>query len=185
MLANDRQGTPGTYGHLDTCGVDRVQQTAMNTNSAPCPGGPRVKVYIGRPTPANVAPDGLLPSPDDQVPKLIACFADMNITIHDLMALVGTHTPAGSSASVFRLNSNVNLTHDTSTSCELLQFISNQEDWDEDHRTAHEKMSLLGQEVTTLMDCTQFIPASINLANLTVRTSTGFSVDPILLEAAI
>ena len=34
----------------------------------------------------------MLPSPDDPVPKLIARFADMGLTVRDLMALVGAHS---------------------------------------------------------------------------------------------
>ncbi|KAJ7436687.1 heme peroxidase [Mycena latifolia] len=182
-----------------------------------CPGGPRIEVFVGRPLPANVAPDGLIPSPDDPVPKLTARFADMGFTVRDLMALVGAHstgkqrfvdpTVANSSfdttvdiwdvrfyaetalptnpQGVLKLHSDVNFAHNTSTAREFLRFINNQEDWDEDYRTAHVKMSLLGQDVTTLTNCTELMPASINLMNLTMLTPTGFQVDPVLLEAAI
>ncbi|KAJ7670430.1 heme peroxidase [Mycena rosella] len=68
-------------------------------------------------------------------------------------------TPQG----VLKLNSDVNFAHNTSTEREFLRFINNQEDWDEDYRTAHQKMSLLGQDVTTLTNCTELMPASINL----------------------
>ncbi|KAJ7436692.1 heme peroxidase, partial [Mycena latifolia] len=180
-----------------------------------CPGGPRTEAFVGRPLPANVAPDGLLPSPDDPVPKLTARFADMGFTVRDLMALVGAHstgkqrfvdpTVANSSfdttvdiwdvflhkradsrysAGVLKLHSDVNFAHNTSTAREFLRFINNQEDWS-DYRAAHVKMSLLGQDVTTLTNCTELMPASINLTNLTILTPTGFQVDPVLLEAAI
>ncbi|KAJ6537272.1 heme peroxidase [Mycena vulgaris] len=178
-----------------------------------CPGGPRMKAFIGRPLPLNIAPDGLLPSPDDPVPKLIARFADMGFTVRDLVALIGAHSsgkqrfvnPAVANSSfdttvdiwdvrfyaetalptnpqgVLKLNSDVNLAHNGSTTHEFLRFINNQEDWDEDYRAAHEKMSLLGQDVTKLTDCSEIMPASINLSNLTV----GSNVDPTKLEAAI
>ncbi|KAJ7181351.1 heme peroxidase [Mycena crocata] len=171
-----------------------------------CPGGPRLKAYVGRPQPKNVAPDGLLPSPNDAVKKLTDRFADMGFTIRDLMALVGAHSTgkqrfvdpsvAGSSFDttvdiwdvqfwVLKLNSDVNFSHNASTAHEFLRFIGNQEDWDEDYRSAHEKMSLLGHDVTALTECTELMPASINLKNLTVLSKTGPHVDPEKLEAAI
>jgi hypothetical protein len=35
---------------------------------------------------------GLLPNPEDPVPKLLARFADMNFTARDLVALIGAHS---------------------------------------------------------------------------------------------
>jgi hypothetical protein len=102
---------------------------------------------------------------------------------------------------VFKLDSDVNLAGNATTKREFDRFINNQEDWcvhpsistlrtltscrDEDYRAAHVKMMLLGQDITTLQNCTELMPASINLTNLTVLTSTGYQVDPTLLEAAI
>ncbi|KAJ6467503.1 heme peroxidase [Mycena vitilis] len=178
-----------------------------------CPGGPRIDAFIGRPQPKNIAPIGLLPSPDDPVPKLLDRFADMGFTTRDLIALVGAHssgkqrfvdpTVANSSfdssvdiwdvrfyaetaapstpPGVLKLHSDVNFVHNASTAFEFHRFINNQEDWDEDYRSAHLKMSLLGQDISTLTNCTELMPASINLKNL---TANGV-VDPTLLEAAI
>ncbi|KAF7354048.1 Peroxidase [Mycena venus] len=178
-----------------------------------CPGGPRINAFIGRPFPLNVAPMGLLPSPEDPVPKLIARFADMGFTVRDLMALVGAHStgkqrfvdPALANSSfdstvdiwdvrfyaetaapttppdVLKLDSDVNFSHNASTFHEFHRFINNQEDWDEDYRSAHLKMMLLGQNISTLTNCTELMPASINLTNLTINGT----VDPTLLEAAI
>ncbi|KAJ7110892.1 heme peroxidase, partial [Mycena epipterygia] len=57
-----------------------------------CPGGPRITAWVGRPLPKNIAPTGLLPSPDDPVQTLLDRFADMGFTIRDVMALIGAHT---------------------------------------------------------------------------------------------
>ncbi|KAJ7915850.1 heme peroxidase [Mycena leptocephala] len=178
-----------------------------------CPGGPRIDTFVGRPMPKNVAPNGLLPSPDDPVPTLIARFTDMGFTIRDLMALVGAHstgkqrfvdpTVANSTfdstvdvwdvrfyaetaapttpPDVLKLHSDVNFAHNASTFFEFQRFINNQEDWDEDYRAAHLQMSLLGQDVTTLINCTELMPASINLTMVSINDT----VDPTLLEAAI
>ncbi|KAJ6453839.1 heme peroxidase [Mycena vitilis] len=57
-----------------------------------CPGGPMINTYVGRSAPKNHAPHGMLPSPDDPVPKLTARFADMGLSVRDLMALIGAHS---------------------------------------------------------------------------------------------
>ncbi|KAJ6525909.1 heme peroxidase [Mycena vulgaris] len=181
-----------------------------------CPGGPRLKAYIGRPLPKNAAPNGLIPSPDDPVPKLINRFADMGFTVRDLVALIGAHTsgkqrfvkPAVANSTfdstvdiwdvrfygetvapttphgVLKLNSDVNLSHNPASALEFLRFVDNQEDWDEDYRAAHEKMSLLGQDITHLTDCSEVIPASINLFHINDLTLGGFKINPTKLEAA-
>ncbi|KAJ7204994.1 heme peroxidase [Mycena pura] len=57
-----------------------------------CPGGPKINFWVGRPAPRNIAPMGLLPSPEGAVPDLIARFADMGLTVRDMIALIGAHT---------------------------------------------------------------------------------------------
>jgi len=179
-----------------------------------CPGGPRVSAWVGRPLPLNVAPTGLLPSPDDPVPQLLDRFLDMGLQTEDLMALVGAHSSgtqqfvdpslAGSSfdstvdiwdvrfyketnesttaPGTLKLNSDVNFAHNASTMHNFQFYINNQLDWEEDYRFAHEKMSLLGLNLEDLTDCTEVLPASIDLPPL--QNAAG-DVDPTLLEAAI
>ncbi|KAJ6537297.1 heme peroxidase, partial [Mycena vulgaris] len=178
-----------------------------------CPGGPRIKTYSGRPRPSHVAPDGLLPSPNDSVKKLTDRFADMGFTVRDLVALIGAHSTgkqrfvdpsvAGATfdttvdlwdvafyqetdlsttfAGNFKLNSDVNLAHNKTSAREFRRYVGNQGDWNKDYTTAHEKMSLLRQDVTALTDCTEIMPASIDLTPL----RSGLVVDPIKLEAAL
>lgn len=94
--------------------------------------------------------------------------------------------------------------HNRSNSTQGIKICSR----DEDYRTAHLKMMLLcvhlsfflfiyhphtwlqlicivslrrGQDITTLTNCTELMPASINLTNMTINGT----VDPTLLEAAI
>ncbi|KAJ6566832.1 heme peroxidase [Mycena capillaripes] len=105
---------------------------------------------------------------------------DSTVDIWDVRFYSETAAPT-TPPDVLKLHSDVNFSHNTSTKFEFHRFINNQEDWDEDYRAAHLKMSLLGQDVTTLTNCTELMPASINLTNLTVNGV----VDPTLLEAAI
>ncbi|KAJ7056412.1 heme peroxidase [Mycena amicta] len=183
-----------------------------------CPGGPRIDVYLGRTPPKNIAPEGLLPSPNDPVPTLLGRFADMGFAPTDLIALVGAHGTAkqrtvdpdlaGESMDstvdlwdvnfyndtniatapdgVFRLNSDVNFAHNDSTSAEFHGYIDNQPDWDQDYRIAHLLMSTLGYDVTTLTNCTEVMPASINLTRVSLPDDAGvLRVDSTLLEEAI
>jgi len=59
-----------------------------------CPGGPQIETWIGRREARNVAPRGLLPNVNDAVPKIVARFYDLNLTVTDLIALIGAHTTA-------------------------------------------------------------------------------------------
>jgi hypothetical protein len=60
-----------------------------------------------------------------------------------------------------------------------------------EYADVHEKMSLLGVNKSTLTDCTEVLPQSINLKDLSVSSSnsgkqpTDPVIDPVKLEAAI
>ncbi|KAJ7663660.1 hypothetical protein B0H17DRAFT_304771 [Mycena rosella] len=92
-------------------------------------------------------------------------------------------------AGTFKLASDVNFSHNPSTSAAYNRYVGKQNDWGTDYAAAHEKMSLLGIEKTTLTDCTELLPQPINLATVQVATSGGKvvdpAIDPVLLEAAI
>ncbi|KAJ7648933.1 heme peroxidase, partial [Mycena polygramma] len=125
----------------------------------------------------------------------------------------------------FKLDSDVAFSTDPSTSPDFTRFIGAQTIWwashlnlsdidrsliqifrTTDYAAAHEKMSLLGQDVTDLTDCSEILPVSIDLAPLAEVTTTGGGgggaggggggggsqkpvtdplIDPIKLEAAI
>ncbi|KAJ6566869.1 heme peroxidase [Mycena capillaripes] len=191
-----------------------------------CPGGPAVKVYVGRktPKPKYTAPDGLLPNPNSPVKVLTDRFADMGLSIRDLMALIGAHStgrqrfqdastsgaPLDSTIDIwdlsavdsetqnamaapgtFRLASDVNFAHNATTKKEYNRFVGEQDDWGRDYAGAHEKMSLLGVNKKTLVDCSEVLPLPIDLKNLAVSTSgkgkqaADPMIDPVKLEAAI
>ncbi|KAJ7085164.1 heme peroxidase [Mycena belliarum] len=185
-----------------------------------CPGGPKIKTYVGRGEPKNISPDGLLPDPNDPVPVLTARFADMGFSVRELIALIGAHSTgkqrfvdpafAGdafdstvdiwdvrfysetqnrtAAPGTFRLNSDVNFSHNASTIAAWNRFVRNQDSWEGDYSKAHEKMSLLGLDADTLTDCTEILPRSIDISSLTVPGFSGDgdpTVDPVKLEAAI
>ncbi|KAJ7583045.1 heme peroxidase [Mycena floridula] len=186
-----------------------------------CPGGPVVNAFVGRSPPANIAPDGLLPNPDDPVPKLIARFADMGFSVRDLMALIGAHSagkqrfvdPAQANNSfdttvdiwdvrffretqnhdnttgTFKLNSDLHFSADPSTVKDYNRFVGNQGNWNNDYSDAHERMSLLGYDSSTLTDCSEILPTSIDLTDLAVANANAGKADPTIdpakLEAAI
>ena len=58
-----------------------------------------------------------------------------------------------------------------------------------DYAVAHEAMSLLGINKNILTDCTEIMPASIDLKPLAIKTTgkqpVDPTIDPVKLEAAI
>ncbi|KAJ6566884.1 heme peroxidase [Mycena capillaripes] len=89
----------------------------------------------------------------------------------------------------FKLNSDVNFSHNATTQKDYNRFVGNQDNWAQEYSAAHEKMSLLGLNKNTLTDCTEILPQSIDLKNLAVSSSgkqpTDPTIDPVKLEAAI
>ncbi|KAJ7753436.1 heme peroxidase [Mycena olivaceomarginata] len=124
-----------------------------------CPGGPQIPAFVGRPAPKNVAPDGLLPNPEQPVAELTARFADMGFSIRELMALIGAHTTGkqrfvdtAKANSTFdttvdiwdtrfysstdlnrpgtlKLDSDANFAVDATTTADFNRFIGNQANW--------------------------------------------------------
>ncbi|KAJ7189517.1 heme peroxidase [Mycena pura] len=94
-------------------------------------------------------------------------------------------TVANPPPGVFRFQSDVNFAHNASTMAEFHGYIDNQPDWDQDYRAAHLLMSTLGYNTSDLTNCTELMPASINLTLVSVPDASGIlHVDPVLLEAA-
>ncbi|KAJ7664490.1 heme peroxidase [Mycena polygramma] len=90
----------------------------------------------------------------------------------------------------FRLNSDVNFSHNATTQQDYNRFVGKQNDWAREYADAHLKMSLLGVDQKTLTDCSEILPQSIDLTNLAVSSSSGKqptdpTIDPVKLEAAI
>jgi len=75
-----------------------VHSTTFTDNLSPdsaiclCPGGPRVKTFIGRKDSTVSAPPGGIPSPFDSAPNLLNLFAKKGFSAEDLAALLGAHS---------------------------------------------------------------------------------------------
>ncbi|KAJ7111415.1 heme peroxidase [Mycena epipterygia] len=90
----------------------------------------------------------------------------------------------------YKLASDVNFSHNATTQKDYNRFVGNQDNWGNEYSAAHEKMSLLGVDKSTLTDCTEILPLSIDLTNLAVASGSGKAptdptIDPAKLEAAI
>ncbi|KAJ6561360.1 hypothetical protein B0H10DRAFT_1966507 [Mycena sp. CBHHK59/15] len=96
-----------------------------------CPGGPTIKTCIGRAPPKNIAPNGgLLPNPNSPVKFLTDRFADMGFSIRELMAYAfptDSETQSATTApGVFKLNSDVNFSHNATTQKDYNRFVGKQ-----------------------------------------------------------
>jgi len=85
--------TPFFQSHNVSAG-DLVQFAAAVALST-CPGAPRMAFMAGRPTATAPAPDGLVPSPADQVEQIVARFADAGgFSAAEVVALLASHSIA-------------------------------------------------------------------------------------------
>ncbi|KAI1847492.1 hypothetical protein JX265_000742 [Neoarthrinium moseri] len=73
-------------------GMADLIQTAAVVGIVSCPGGPRIRNFVGRRDDSTAGPTGLLPSPFQSAQSLIELFAAKTFTASDLVALVGAHT---------------------------------------------------------------------------------------------
>ncbi|KIJ56820.1 class II peroxidase [Sphaerobolus stellatus SS14] len=59
-----------------------------------CAGAPRLEFLAGRPPPVAASPDLLVPEPFDNIPKILARFADVGFSPAEVVALLASHTVA-------------------------------------------------------------------------------------------
>lgn len=71
--------------------ADLIQMGAM-TATVICPGGPRIKAFVGRDDSDDLPPEGLIPSPFAGAEANIKLFEAKSFSATDLVALVGAHT---------------------------------------------------------------------------------------------
>lgn len=78
-------------------GMADLIQTAALVGTVSCPGGPRIRSFVGREDNSQAGPTGKLPSPFQDAQSLIDLFTAKTFTASDLVALVGAHTASMSS----------------------------------------------------------------------------------------
>jgi len=57
-----------------------------------CDGGPHLSFMAGRPNATAAVPEGLLPGPSDNVPVILARFADAGFSPQEVVALIASHS---------------------------------------------------------------------------------------------
>jgi len=82
------------YNNYHSFGVSMADLIQFGTKVATrlCPGGPRIRTFVGRVDNATPNPTGLLPDVNSDAPALIALFAAKTFVSNGLVALVGAHT---------------------------------------------------------------------------------------------
>ncbi|OTA95550.1 putative class II peroxidase [Hypoxylon sp. CO27-5] len=95
-LADIGSQTKTWYDKYKSYGIGMADliQTAAMTATVCCPGGPRIRLFVGRKDDSRAGPKGLLPDQSQDAPALINLFAAKTFTSNDLVALVGAHTAA-------------------------------------------------------------------------------------------
>ncbi|KAL7622022.1 hypothetical protein AAE478_007523 [Parahypoxylon ruwenzoriense] len=73
-------------------GMADLIQTAAIVATVSCPGGPRIRHFVGRKDDSRPGPTGKLPQPYQDADALIELFSAKTFTASDLVALVGAHT---------------------------------------------------------------------------------------------
>ncbi|KAI3324189.1 class II peroxidase [Xylariaceae sp. AK1471] len=80
--------------HQYGAGMADIIQLGAIVGTVACPGGPRIRAFVGRTDDSRAAPIGKLPTPFMNAPTLIDLFSKKTFTASDLVALVGAHSSA-------------------------------------------------------------------------------------------
>ena len=70
------------------------------------------------------------------------------------------------STDVFKFASDIAFSQHPLSSRDFERFVDEQDDWDRDYSSAHERMSLLGQDRRRMTRCTEILPPAIDLGPL-------------------
>lgn len=73
-------------------GMADLIQLGANTAAVSCPGGPRIRTYVGRRDDSRAGPTGKLPSPFQSADALIDLFKAKTFKTSELIALMGAHS---------------------------------------------------------------------------------------------
>ncbi|KAF2761429.1 heme peroxidase [Pseudovirgaria hyperparasitica] len=170
-------------------GVADLIQFAGAAGIKACPGGVSMPIYIGRKDSTTPAPEGEIPSHLADADTLINQFAAKGFTTTDLVALVGAHSTsqqktvdtarAGAAqdstdgiwdvkfysetldgSAPFSFPSDKNIAENSQCSGDWKRFSRSSAGWNRAFFSAMEKMSLLGNDKSELMDCSAALDPS-------------------------
>ncbi|KAI1777210.1 putative class II peroxidase [Hypoxylon cercidicola] len=82
------------YSEYEGYGISMADliQTAAIVGTVSCPGGPRIRHFVGRKDDSTAGPHNMLPLPEQDADYLVNLFAAKTFDANDLVALVGAHT---------------------------------------------------------------------------------------------
>ncbi|KAK1834736.1 heme peroxidase [Podospora conica] len=179
-----------TYKNYGVTMADLIQFGAK-VAAGSCPGGPRIRAFIGRVDNPNANPSGLLPGPGANASFIITMFGAKTIAPGGIVALLGAHTAsrqtsvAGVSqdstpgkwdlkyftetvsstpSNIVRFPSDINIANDPTTSPVWNQFKTNKAAWDKAYAGEYIRMSLMGfQDINGMVECTKALPSVVPL----------------------
>ncbi|KAI2470071.1 class II peroxidase [Annulohypoxylon bovei var. microspora] len=175
--------TLGTKATSFSVGTADLIQFAAAFGIASCPGMPSIAVKVGRTDSSTANAANQMPGANDNATSIVAAFAAKGFTSTELVALVGAHSAAkdlngdGLDSTVddldtnfytetadgtapASLNSDISMSNSTETSADWNTFGADASTWADAFVPAMEKLSLLGNDESSLTDCTSVITAA-------------------------
>ncbi|KAK1834586.1 heme peroxidase [Podospora conica] len=162
-----------TYKNYGVTMADLVQFGAK-VAAGSCPGGPRMRHFVGRSDNPNPNPTGLLPGPNASAATILTLFSAKTIGAGGVVALLGAHTASKSNigpspnmpqdstpgrwdlnyfsettnpntpSTILKFQSDINIANDAATSAVWNQFKTNKAAWDVAYAAEYIRMSLMG-----------------------------------------
>ncbi|KAK4450391.1 heme peroxidase [Podospora aff. communis PSN243] len=184
-IANQMTTWFNTYRNYGVSMADLIQMGAK-IGAGSCPGGPRIRFFIGRTDNPNPAPTGLLPPPTFSAQQLIDNFGNKTIGPGGLVALLAAHTASKQQSSglpqdttpgkwdqkyfadtvdpsvpgLVRFPSDINVANGAVTAPIWNQFRNNKAAWDRAYAAEYIRMSLLGfASINGMFECTKVMPS--------------------------
>ncbi|KAF5326202.1 hypothetical protein D9611_000699 [Ephemerocybe angulata] len=116
-----------------------IVQFAAAVGVSNCAGAPRLEFMAGRPTTSQASPAGLVPGPGDTVDRILERMADAGFSADETVDLLASHSIAAQQG----LNTALGADHALMSSA---------------FRAAMVKLATLGNNRSTLVDCSSVIP---------------------------
>ncbi|KAI0890251.1 class II peroxidase [Annulohypoxylon maeteangense] len=175
--------TLGTMASNFTVGTADLIQFAAAFGIASCPGLPSIAVKVGRTDSSTANAAGQMPGANDNATSIVAAFAAKGFTSTELVALVGAHSAAkdlngngldstiddldtnfytetAAGTAPASLNSDISMSNSSETKADWNTFGADASSWADAFVPAMEKLSLLGNDASSLTDCTSVITAA-------------------------